>query len=192
MGKSSQGLLQGAAERHHFEGLAHFAGQEESAGFGGEAGAIRDVGGRVGDQRFDAGAEEEGRLRSKAGDLESGVERSFPDASEIDPRCDVLNGDVSKGIVVRPLFEVAAQRAIGTLWVVVMCARETIVKEEEHAALETLSNACDPRLDVEADFRRVVVREAERKLADQRSASCIESIGLGSANRLNSVGRAVR
>ena len=117
----------------------------------GEASALRDVG-RFRSRSFDTGAEEEGRLRCKAGDLEVGIQCSFPDSSEVDPGCDVLDGDVSEGIVVRSLFEVAAQRAIYSLRVIVVRARQTVVEEEEHAVVEALTNTRYPRLDAEADF----------------------------------------
>jgi hypothetical protein len=144
-------LLQVAAECHHFEGFAHLPGQEQSAGFAGEASTIRHVG-RFRSQSFDTSAEEEGRLRSKASDLEVGIQCGFPDASEVDPGCDVLDGDVSEGIVVRSLFEVAAQRAIYSLRMIVVRARQTVVEEEEHALVEALTNTRYPRLDAEADF----------------------------------------
>src|SRR5882672_1553068 len=82
--KSTQGLLQVAAQRHHFEGFAHFARQQKSASLAGEASVIRSVGG-LGGQGFDACAKEKGSLRGEAGDLEFGIECGFADASEVDP-----------------------------------------------------------------------------------------------------------
>jgi hypothetical protein len=66
MRESAKWLVQVAAERHHFEGLAHLAGQQEPAGFAGEAGTIRHVGG-FSRQGFNPGAEKERCLSGKAG-----------------------------------------------------------------------------------------------------------------------------
>ncbi len=137
---------------------------------------------RSGDESLDAGAEEKSRLGTEAGNIQARGNGRLGDPGKVNPGGDVLHTDIDVGIIVRALFEVAAERASGALRMIIVRARQTVIEQQDEPALEALAEAGDPRLDTEAHLGGVARREGLRKFAEQCLAGARElSIRSGGA-----------
>src|SRR5690606_24043430 len=96
------------------------------------------------EQRGTERADQELGLGREAGDVEAGVARGVRARAEIDPRADVLQAGIEKGIVVGAMTVVADQRAAVTLGTIVVAAHVAVVDEEQRALRERLCERGDP------------------------------------------------
>src|SRR3569833_3707281 len=112
-----------AGQRHRFERLTHFPGQQQPAGLTCPACLLLDISRAGRGEPLDAHSEEKGCRGTESSHFQPRSDRSFRCASKVDPRGDVLYSDVDIRGIVSTMFEMAAQSSAHALRVIVVGAR---------------------------------------------------------------------
>ena len=154
-----------ARERHHLESLAHLSGQQQrrgdlavrsADGFGGAVDEAREF-------LLDAVLEQEMRLGREARGLETRRARVVRERGEIDPGRQVPCAGFGQHVVDPPVAPEGAERAAVAGRVIELRARQSVVDDEEQAALQRGRGPRDPLALAGPDLGNIAGGQARRQ-----------------------------